>query len=95
MNKLVIDAQISSVATLRYTPAGIPVLSLTLTHSSEQLEAEMLRSVDCTLNALILGSTALQKVSVGQRFRITGFLAPQSLKIKRLVLHVQSMKSIF
>jgi thiol-disulfide isomerase/thioredoxin len=38
-NLLVIDGEVVQIETLRYTPAGIPLLSFVLRHLSEQVEA--------------------------------------------------------
>jgi len=44
---------------VRYTPAGIPALNLTLKHSSEQIEANLKRTINCELSAKIMGNDAL------------------------------------
>jgi primosomal replication protein N len=40
-NLLVIEGEVVQIETLRYTPAGIPLLSFVLRHLSEQVEAGM------------------------------------------------------
>jgi len=44
---------------VRYTPAGMPALNLILKHSSEQIEANLKRTINCELSAKIMGNDAL------------------------------------
>ena len=45
---------------IRYTPAGIPLLSFVLQHASEQTEAGLKRKVECEVNAVALGNIATE-----------------------------------
>ena len=73
---------------LRYTPAGIPLLSVVLRHASEQNEAGMKRKVECEVNAVILGDLALKGLKTGAQIIAQGFLARRSLKSTQLVMHI-------
>ena len=79
---------------LRYTPAGIPLLSIVLSHMSEQVEAGMKRKVDCEVNAVVLGDLTQRTLNVGQQIVATGFLAKRSLKSTQLVMHINHIEYI-
>ena len=86
MNKLALQAEVVQIEPLRYTPAGIPLLSIVLRHVSEQVEAGMKRKVECEVNAITLGDLALKGLKVGSHILATGFLAKRSLKSTQLVM---------
>jgi primosomal replication protein N len=75
---------------LRYTPAGIPVIEFRIDHASEQIEAETSRRVECELACVALGATALllKETQAGTALTVRGFLAARSMKQKMPVLHV-------
>lgn len=79
---------------LRYTPAGIPLLSVILGHASEQIEAGMKRKVECEVNAVILGDLALKGLKTGAQIIAQGFLARRSLKSTQLVMHVNNIEYV-
>lgn len=92
-------AEVVKIEPLRYTPAGIPLLSVVLRHVSEQIEAGMKRKVECLVNAVALGqelleSPALKGLKVGSEIEATGFLAKRSLKSTQLVMHINHIVSI-
>jgi len=82
------------VEPLRYTPAGIPLLSVILRHASEQIEAGMKRKVECEVNAVILGDLALQGFKTGAQIIAQGFLARRSLKSTQLVMHINNIEYV-
>lgn len=82
------------VEPLRYTPAGIPLLSVVLHHVSEQVEAGMKRKVECEVNAVILGELALKGLKPGAQIIAQGFLARRSLKSTQLVMHINDIKTM-
>ncbi|PKO54000.1 MAG: primosomal replication protein N [Betaproteobacteria bacterium HGW-Betaproteobacteria-20] len=99
MNKLVLQAEVMQIEPLRYTPAGIPLLSVVLHHVSEQVEAGMKRKVECEVNAVILGDQisgipALKELKLGSHIIATGFLARRSLKSTQLVMHINHIEHI-
>lgn len=94
MNKLVLQAEVVNTEPLRYTPAGIPLLSVVLRHVSEQIEAGMKRKVECEVNAVILGDLALKALKVGVVIQATGFLAKRSLKSTQLVMHINHILDV-
>jgi len=80
--------------TLRHTPAGVPVVVLTLRHESDQLEGGMRRQVGFELEAIALGEVArrMDSVPAGSAVRITGFLASRSKLSSRVVLHINEFE---
>ncbi len=94
MNKLALQAEVVQIEPLRYTPAGIPLLSIVLRHVSEQVEAGMKRKVECEVNAITLGDLALKGLKVGSHILATGFLARRSLKSTQLVMHINHIEHI-
>jgi primosomal replication protein N len=96
LNKLELIGEVVQLDTLRYTPAGIPLLSFVLHHLSEQVEAGMKRRVECDVHAVVMGKLAEQSqaVKVGTQLRVTGFIAKRSLKSTQLVLHLNTLEII-
>ncbi|HEY3300378.1 MAG TPA: primosomal replication protein N [Methylophilaceae bacterium] len=96
MNKLVLTGEVVQIDTLRYTPAGIPLLSFMLHHLSEQVEAGMKRRVECDVNAVVMGELAERSlaVKVGTQLKVSGFMAKRSLKSTQLVLHLNTLEII-
>lgn len=95
-NRLEISGEIAEISALRFTPAGIPVIGLTLRHQSQQMEAGMGRKVECEITAMMMGSLTemANTLSVGCAIRVTGFLARRSLKSSQLVLHINTLEII-
>ncbi|MBX6318577.1 primosomal replication protein N [Pigmentiphaga sp.] len=91
MNQVLLTAQVVECKPLRYTPAGIPVLELTLAHESELLEGGRPRRVEMLVNAVAIGDLAsrLEREALGRSLRIEGFLAPTRKGSSRLRLHIQ------
>ena len=91
-----LQAEVVHIEPLRYTPAGIPLLSLVLHHLSEQVEAGMKRRVECDVNAVVMGELAEQSqaVKVGTQLKVSGFIAKRSLKSTQLVLHLNTLEII-
>lgn len=95
-NLLVIQGELLKVEELRYTPAGIPILTLIIGHTSEQMEAGMKRKVECEVNAMVVGDLAKgsQHLQAGTQLKATGFLAKRSFKSAQLVLHINKLEKI-
>ena len=93
MNQTILSARIAEAKALRYTPAGLPALDLTLEHESEALEAGSTRQVKAEIRAVAFGTDAetLARQAVGSGFRFTGFLAAPRHG-KHPVLHIQSFQ---
>ena len=86
------------LAPIRYTPAGIPLLSFVLQHASEQTEAGLKRKVECIVNAVAIGQLAdvftKQNIQLGSAIKTKGFLAKRSAKSTQLVLHIELLEKI-
>ncbi|MBI3524111.1 MAG: primosomal replication protein N [Betaproteobacteria bacterium] len=93
-NRTVLSGKLLELATLRYTPAGIPALNFRIAHASEQIEAATRRVVECEMAALALGQPALLLAGAkpGDALRLTGFLAAKSLKSRIPILHVNEIE---
>ena len=90
-NRLELDVTIAARDDLRYTPAGIPALSLTLSHASVQPEAGGQRKVELELAAVAFGPTAeaLVRLPGGAALRCEGFLARRYRTGTTLALHIE------
>ena len=81
---------------MRYTPAGIPVVSAKLLHSSQQSEAGIQRLVEFEISALAAGeiSGRFSQAELGGSFQFTGFLARKSRNSKSLVFHITNFENV-
>ncbi|MDP2963988.1 MAG: primosomal replication protein N [Sulfurimicrobium sp.] len=95
-NRIVLSGKILAIDPLRYTPAGIPALNLTLGHSTRQVEAGQEREVECEVQVVALGELAQQaaRCKVEDGIRIQGFLARKSRNSMQLVLHANRIELI-
>ena len=94
-NRLTLDATLAARDDLRHTPVGIPALSLTLFHASEQPEAGGRRKVECELGAVAFGTVAqaLAALPIGTALRCEGFLARRYRTGTTLALHIDHFES--
>ena len=83
-----------SLEPIRYTPAGIPLLSFVLQHVSEQSEAGLKRKVECEVNAVAIGEIAKTDIQLGSSVKAKGFLAKRSIKSTQLVMHIIKLENI-
>ena len=92
-NQVVISGELIALEGLRYTPAGVARVALTLSHTSQQSEANGLRQVQCEVNALAFAEVAdkVSRFAVGQNILVRGFLAQQSIRSRQLVLHINDI----
>ncbi len=81
---------------MRYTPAGILILSLKLQHSSQQIEAGIPRVVEFEMTAVAAGEIGKRLVQeeLGGTFRFTGFLARKNRNSRSLVFHITEFERI-
>ena len=83
-----------AIEPIRYTPAGIALLSFVLQHASEQVEAGFKRKVECEVNAVALGDLAKTNIQVGDHIKAKGFLAKRSAKSTQLVMHIVKLELV-
>jgi primosomal replication protein N len=90
VNQLEVTATILERDVLRYTPAGVPIVSATLMHSSQQVEAGVNRQVEFEITALAAGeiSGRFARAELGAAHQFTGFLARKNRNSKALVFHI-------
>ncbi len=93
-NTLCIAGQLIELAPMRFTPAGVPLVSFVLAHTSRQIENAVEREVQCEVQALALGDVAqvMRSVTPGWKIEATGFVAAKSRRSKMPVLHVTNIK---
>lgn len=96
MNRFELVASIAERDILRYTPAGIPIVSGKLLHTSTQVEAGLERLVEFEIAALAAGeiSGRFNQADMGATYRFTGFLARKSRNSKALVFHIAEIVNI-
>jgi primosomal replication protein N len=96
LNRVQLTADVVECKPLRFTPAGIPVLELTLAHESEVMEGGRSRRVEMTVNAMAIGDLArtLERNALGKRMQIEGFLAATRKGSSRLRLHIQQVATV-
>lgn len=84
---------IVAVQALRYSPQGLPILTMSLSHQSLQIEAGKERSVTLSIEAKIIGETALAwQHQEGTSVQLTGFLASPKTRYATPVLHIQQIE---
>jgi primosomal replication protein N len=95
-NQVEITAIVVERAAMRYTPAGIEVLSVTLQHTSQQTIGTGLglapRTIQLQLKAQFFGADArrAEAMNLNEEFVFIGYLAPMRVTSKALWLMVSS-----
>jgi len=89
-NQAWFNGMVIQLEPVRYTPAGIPILNLRISHESEVSEAGFRRRIHFELAAVAAGDLAfvLSKAGPGSVGEFGGFLAPRSRNSKTLVFHI-------
>jgi len=92
MNRLVLTAQLVERGAVRYTPAGLPALDLSLRHESEVTQAEQARKVSVEIKARAIGEITrrLLEVDIGSTHGFAGFLGSQR-NGRGIVFHVTEL----
>jgi primosomal replication protein N len=95
VNQFQFVATIAEREVLRYTPAGIPIVSARLLHVSQQTEAKRDRRVEVEIAAVAAGeiSGRFHDADLGGTYRFSGFLARKSRNSKSLVFHVTEFET--
>jgi primosomal replication protein N len=95
LNHVVLNACVVEASALRYTPAGLPAIDLSLEHESEIQEAGQKRQVKATVKTVALGSLAerLAQLPLGSLWQFSGFLASPRHS-KNVVFHIQDFQQI-
>ena len=76
---------------MRFTPAGIEVFEAVLHHRSEVVEAGKVRKLEFDFNVVSYGALA-RRMEIGAEIQFKGFLAPKSMRTRRLTVHITEFK---
>ena len=92
MNRLVLTAQLVERGALRYTPAGLPALDLSLKHESEATQDGQTRKVWFEIKARAIGEITqrVAKLEMGREHGFAGFLGSQR-NGRGVVFHVTEL----
>jgi primosomal replication protein N len=92
MNRLVLSARMVERAALRYTPAGLPALDVSLKHESEVVHDGRPRKVWFEIKARGVGAIteSLARTELGAERRFGGFLGSQR-NGRGIVFHVTEL----
>ncbi|MDB5853053.1 MAG: priB [Herminiimonas sp.] len=95
-NRLQLLATVTERDVLRYTPAGIPIVSARLLHSSKQMEAGLERLIEFEVIAVAAGEISGQfnQAKLGREYDFTGFMARKNRNSKSLVFHITDFGNI-
>jgi len=93
MNRLVLSATLVERAALRYTPAGLPALDLTLKHESEVSEDGQPRKVSMEMKAVAIGAITqtLFRLELGSVGHYGGFIT-SARNGRGLMFHITSVE---
>ena len=92
MNRLVLSAQLVQRGAMRYTPAGLPALDLSLKHESLVTQDGLPRKVSVEIKARAVGeiSKQLALLEMGSEHGFAGFLGSQR-NGRGVVFHVTEL----
>jgi primosomal replication protein N len=92
MNRLVLTAQLVERGAVRYTPAGLPALDLSLKHESEATQDGQPRKVSMEIKARAIGEITrrLLGLEIGSVHGFAGFLGSQR-NGRGIVFHVTEL----
>jgi len=96
LNTVRVIGVLAAVEPLRHTPAGLPVVEFTQSHSSEQNEAGQKRQVAFEMAAKATGELAARIAGIrqGSGMEVQGFLNRKHRMSRQIVLHVTNMELI-
>ena len=95
-NRVTLACRLAARDALRYTPAGVAVVSFTVAHASRQAEAGGEREVALELACMAVEdlAKAIAAAPLGIGLRLAGFLAPRAKSGRQLALHVTEAEFI-
>ena len=93
-NRVELSGVITELQSLRYTPAGVPVVEFRLAHESERAEAGTARKVNTEIDAVAFEAQArlLATSALGRALKAEGFLCAKSQRSRKPVLHVTNIE---
>lgn len=97
-NYLVLAGHVVGSCEIRFSPAGLPIVSFTLEHHSQQWEADRPRQAHCRIRVLACGQRLVNQVAElepGTWVRAQGFLSRANSRYgqAQLVLHVHRIET--
>lgn len=95
-NLLILTASLITKDTIRYTPAGLPVIHCQLNHDGEAYEANQMRQIQMSVEAIAIGEITkdLEQMELGTSAVFEGFLTQKTLRNERLIFHITKIKLI-
>lgn len=95
MNRLVLQGSLSERSALRYTPAGLPALDLSLKHESQVQEDGQARKVSMEIKAVAIGaiSSTLTPLALGSFGLFSGFIT-STRNGRGLLFHITSFEPL-
>ena len=92
MNRLVLSATLVERSAMRYTPAGLPALDLSLKHESTVSEDGQPRKVSMEMRAVAIGAVTqvLTALAMGQGGCFAGFIT-STRNGRGLLFHITSV----
>jgi len=95
-NRIEISGVVTELQSLRYTPAGVPVVEFRLAHESERAEAGAMRKVNAEIEAVAFEAQArlLAAGPMGRLLKAEGFLCAKNRRSKKPILHVTNIEFI-
>jgi primosomal replication protein N len=94
INELTLSGQLAARNALRYTPAGVPILTFSVAHQSRQSEAGADRDVGIEMACVAVETEAktIAAAPLGIGLKLAGFLAPKGKHSRQVVLHVNEIE---
>jgi len=95
-NFVVLRGRLVERDTLRYTPAGIPMMKFRMAHESKKAEAGVSRNVSFEIQAVAFEREAglLAAAPLGMELKVTGFLDKKGRSSATLVLHATQIEFV-
>ncbi|CAJ0799786.1 Primosomal replication protein N [Ralstonia mannitolilytica] len=90
INRLQLVATLVEREVMRYTPAGVPIVNCLLSYSGPAVEAQTVRQIEFSIEALAAGKMAsvVDRIAPGTVLDCVGFLARKHRSSKTLVFHI-------
>jgi primosomal replication protein N len=95
VNLVQLHARVVEISSVRYSPAGLPLIDVLVEHESTLEEAGNPRQIHLRLKSLAMGAEAekICRLELQSQWEFTGFLA-SSKNSKSVVFHIQSFQSV-
>jgi len=93
LNRLLLQGSLAERSALRYTPAGLPALDLSLKHESVVQEDGQARKVSMEIKAVAIGtvSSTLAPLALGSSGLFSGFIT-RTRNGRGLLFHITSFE---